>query len=195
MPPKARFSREEILNAALSLVKEDGAQALTARALGKKLGASSSPIFTVFPSMEALHQAVLDAANLRYQGYLNADMAAGRYPPYKASGMAYIRFAREEPELFKLLFMRDRSREKIGDGMEAVEPLIALIQKGTGLSREAAYRFHLEMWIYVHGIAAMIATGYLAWDMEFVSQVLTDGYLGLRHRYCGEGERHGSDQN
>lgn len=186
MPPKAKFSKDEIVGAALELVRAKGAQGLTARALGEKLGSSARPIFTVFQSMEEVRGEVLKAADLLYQSYLKKDMAGGAYPPYKASGMAYIRFAKEEAELFKLLFMRDRSQEKIEEQREALRPLLELIQKGTGLSLDDAYLFHLEMWIYVHGIATMIATAYLDWDMEFVSRAITDGYLGLKHRYCGE---------
>ena len=63
-----------------------------------------------------------------YQNYLKEDMASGKYPPYKASGMAYIRFAKEEKELFRLLFMRDRSHESIED-KEENKPLIELIQQ------------------------------------------------------------------
>ena len=141
--------------------------------------------------MEEVQQEVVKAANLRYQEYLRQDMSAGRYPPYKASGMAYIRFAREQKELFKLLFMRDRTHEEkvAGDELEA---LLGLIQKSMGLSRDDAYRFHLEMWIYVHGIATMIATAYLEWDMDFISAALTDAYQGLRLRFLPketEGER------
>lgn len=183
MPPKAKFSREEMISAAVAVVKADGVDALTARALGAKLGVSPSPIFTVFQSMEEVKQEVLKSADRLYQSYLQADMASGEYPPYKASGMAYIRFAKEESALFKLLFMRDRSHEKIEKQTEEIKPLLELIQKNTGLSEEEAYLFHLEMWIYVHGIATMIATSYLAWDMAFVSKVLTDGYLGLKCRY------------
>ena len=114
-------------------------------------------------------------------------MAAGKYPPYKASGMAYIRFAREERELFKLLFMRDRSREKVPpeDGEDA--PIIALIQKNTGMSRETARLFHLEMWIYVHGIATMTATAYLDFDEASVSGMLTDAYMSLKQLFLADG--------
>lgn len=50
-------------------------------------------------------------------------------------------------------------------------------------SEDEAYLFHLEMWLYVHGIATMIATSYLDWDDEFISRVLTDAYMGLKYRY------------
>ena len=182
MPPKCRFTREEIIQAALDLTAEKGVGALTARGLAQRLGSSAKPIFGLFANMEEVQQEVVKAANLRYQEYLRQDMSAGRYPPYKASGMAYIRFAREQKELFKLLFMRDRTHEEKAAGDE-LEALLGLIQKNMGLSRDDAYRFHLEMWIYVHGIDTMIATAYLEWDMDFISAALTDAYQGLRLRF------------
>ena len=191
MPPKCRFTREEIIQAALDLTAEKGVGALTARGLAQRLGSSAKPIFGLFANMEEVQQEVVKAANLRYQEYLRQDMSAGRYPPYKASGMDYIRFAREQKELFKLLFMRDRTHEEKAAGDE-LEALLGLIQKNMGLSRDDAYRFHLEMWIYVHGIATMIATAYLEWDMDFISAALTDAYQGLRLRFLPketEGER------
>ncbi len=182
MPPKCRFTREQIIQAALELTAEKGIGALTARSLAQRLGSSAKPIFGLFTNMEEVQQEVMKAANQRYQAYLREDMAAGQYPPYKASGMAYIRFAREQKELFKLLFMRDRTNEDQSAG-EELEALIRLIQQGMGLRREEAYRFHLEMWVYVHGIATMIATAYLEWDMDFISAALTDAYQGLRLRF------------
>lgn len=57
--------------------------------------------------------------------------------------------------------------------------------KNLGLSEDEAFLFHLEMWIFVHGIATMTATSYLNWDIEFISMTLTDAYEGLKHRYTG----------
>lgn len=195
MPPKTKFSKEEIIAAAVNIVRSDGPEALTARALGARLGTSSSPVFTIFENMDEVQQEVLKSANMLYQSYLKEDMKSRKYPPYKSSGMAYIRFAKEEKELFKLLFMRDRSGEKAEKSNEEIKPLIELIQRNTGLSEEKAYLFHLQMWIYVHGVATMIATAYLEWNMEFVSQALTDAYCGLKHRYCEEEKNCGSNQN
>jgi hypothetical protein len=133
--------------------------------------------------MEELHGEVLKEANALYQGFLREDMAKGKYPPYKASGMAYIRFAKEKPELFKLLFMRNRSNEEIKENGEEVKPLVNLIMKNNGISEEQAYMFHLEMWVYVHGIATMVATGYLDWEWDLISKVLTDSYMGIKKCY------------
>lgn len=183
MPPKFKFTRDEITNAALNVTRKNGISGLTARALAAELGCSVKPIFGLFKNMEEVGQEVFIASDLLYQNYLREDMAKGKHPPYKASGMAYIRFAKEERELFKLLFMRDRSREKIEENKEEIRPLMQLIQQNLGISEDEAYLFHLEMWLYVHGIATMIATSYLDWDDEFISRVLTDAYMGLKYRY------------
>lgn len=183
MPPKAKYTKEKIIEYALDIVRKNGFEALSARALGKELGTSSSPVFTFFESMDEVKGEVIATAAAIYKSYLDEDMEKGKLPPYKASGMAYIRFAKEEKELFKLLFMRDRTGEAVGDNREEIAPLIDLISKNTGIGPGSAYIFHLEMWMYVHGIASMIATSYLDWDMDFVSEALSDAYLGLCRRY------------
>lgn len=184
MPPRARLTKPAILAAAVELVRENGPDALNARALAKKLGCSTQPVFSNYASMEALRTDVISAGMERYHRYLAEEMGSGQYPPYKASGMGYIRFALEEKELFKLLFMRDRSGETIGEDLEEVGPIIALIQDKTGMSFERARLFHLEMWLYVHGIATMLATNYLPWTMEDISGFLTDAFEGLRLRFA-----------
>ena len=183
MPPRAKFSREEVIQGAFDLVRREGMEGLTARGLAAALGSSPRPIFTLFEGMEEVCREVIRAAQKLYQGYLDREMGSGAYPPYKASGMGYIRFAREERELFQLLFMRDRSQEVIPEDREALRPLLAIIQENMGIDEDSAYLFHLEMWIYVHGIAAMFATGYLDLDEAFISDVLTDAFEGLKERW------------
>lgn len=183
MPRHFLFTKEEILNAALDLTREKGFDAVTARALGTKLGTSHRPVFSYFENMADVQRAIMDAAAQLYQEYLRKDMESGKYPPYKASGMAYIRFAREEKELFKLLYMRDRTTEDKTKCAEETEMLTELICKQVHISKEHAMLFYLEMWTYVHGIATMIATNYYDWSEELCSQTLTDMYQGLKYKY------------
>ncbi len=192
MPPKFKFSKEEIIAAAAEIVRESGMEALTARSLAGRLGCSPKPIFVSFSGMDEVTNRVIASADERYQSYLATDMKAGKYPPYKASGMAYIRFAREEKQLFRLLFMRDRTEEGAQEeDRESIRPLLELIMSDLQVNEDRAYLFHLELWIFVHGLASMIATSYLEWDESFISQSLTDIYLGLKHRFTEEkDERH-----
>ncbi len=194
MPKSSKFSKDEIIAAAMALVREGGMKQLTARNLGRALGVSACPIFTAFQGMAEVQQAIQKRANELYKSYLSEDMASGKYPPYKASGMAYIRFAREEREFFKLLFMRDRHKEKASEDRESIRSILDLIQTNLNLNEDEAYLFHLEMWLYVHGIATMVATDYLNWKEEFISTALTDAYRGLLYRFTKE-KKYGSDQN
>lgn len=189
MPPKAKFTREDMISAAFELVREQGMEALTARALAARLGTSPKPIFGLFSSMEELQEAVIQRAQALFSERIGREMAEGRFPPYKTSGMAYIRFAQEERALFRLLYMRDRSGEPPMGEDPNTALMIRLIQKGTGLSREDAWLLHLETWIFVHGIATMIATSYLEWEEEFVSRALTDLYEGLKTRFRKENDQ------
>lgn len=180
MPPISKIKREDILAAAVEIVRESGDAALNARALAQRLSCSTQPIFSNYSSMDELRGEVLRYAGETYGRFVAEDVKSGKYPPYKASGMAYIRFAAEERELFKLLFMRDRTGESRTEEQKQMEPVYAAIQAGTGLSKEEAMLFHLEMWSCVHGIATMVATSYQLWDRELISRVLTDIYQGLR---------------
>ncbi len=186
MPPKVKITKEDIKSAAVEIVRESGAEALNARALASKLGCSTQPIFSNYSSMEEIRKEVIDSVDEIYQNYIKNEMEKSEFPPYKASGMAYIRFAEKEKELFKLLFMRDRTGEKIGKGGKDFDTVVAIIMKNTGLPYERAFMFHLEMWIYVHGIATMLVTGYLNWDWELISKMLTDAYEGMKKRYVSE---------
>ena len=186
MPPKVRITKEEIIKTAVEVVRCDGAETLNARVIAKELGCSTQPVFSNFASMEDLKHAVVDAADDLYQQYIKREIELGKYPEYKASGMAYIRFAKEERELFKLLFMRDRSDETVPNETGELQEIYGIAQTSTGIDEEKIKLFHLEMWAYVHGIAAMTATNYLQLDTDLVSEMLTDAYQGLKNRYKTE---------
>ncbi len=183
MPPKVKVTKEDIVNAAVDIVRDSGAQAFNARAIASVLNCSTQPVFSNFATMDELRLAVVEKADILCQEYMEREIASGNYPTYKATGMAYIRFAKEEKELFKLLYMRDRSNEFIPEGSELGDEMESIVHNNTGLDGVEAKLFHLEMWAYVHGIATMFATGFLDLDWELVSKMLTDSYQGLRKQY------------
>ena len=111
MAPKVKITKEEIVAAAIELVRQRGEVALNARNIATALNCSTQPIFSNFSSMEELRMEVITAADQLCNQYIKKEVEGEAYPAYKATGMAYIRFAKEERELFKLLYMRDRSQE------------------------------------------------------------------------------------
>lgn len=183
MAPKIKIAKADIITASLAIVRESGVEALNARSVAQKLNCSTQPIFSNYSTMEDLKADVMQSAKQIYQQFIERGMEDSTYPPYKASGIYYIKFAREEKELFKLLFMRDRSQEEIKQEREDISKLLHLISANTGMSLDDAFMFHIEMWTYAHGIATMIATSYLDWEWDMISMMLTDAYESMRERY------------
>lgn len=183
MPPKVRITKEDIVNAAVEIVRSMGEQALNARMIAFALNCSTQPVFSNFATMDELRLAVVEKADAICNDYIRQEIKAGKYPAYKASGMAYIRFAKEEKELFKLLYMRDRSGETTPTAVEITAEMESIVSTSTGLDEQNVKRFHLEMWAFVHGIATMFATGFFDIDWELASRMLTDAYQGLRKQY------------
>ena len=184
MPPKVKITKDEIVAVTLDLLRREGEDTMNARSIASALGCSTQPVFSNFASMDELQYAVLDAAYEFYHGFLMREVASGAYPPYKAYGMAYIRFAREEKQLFKVLFMCDRKGQPLlpsADFSESVD----MIMQANNLSRKTAELWHMEMWSCVHGIGTMLATSFLELDEQLISLMLTDVYQGLIVRHNG----------
>ncbi len=182
MPPRIKITKEKIINAGVEIVSLYGEEAINARAIAERLGASTRPIFSNFESMEEVRGEIIMSIAQIFAEQNEEAMQSGKYPPYKASGMSYIDFARREPNFFRLLFMRDRSGE-VQEKDEIFCSAVRRVSEQAGISYESAEKFHLEMWTFVHGAAVMVATSYLLLDEELVSDMLTDIYKGLLARY------------
>lgn len=184
MPPKAKFERKQIIEAALGLVREEGFDALTARALAERLGSSPRPIFTVFQSMEEVQEEVQSAARRHYNQYIREGLAKTDGPRFKGVGEQYIRFAMEEPKLFALLFMKEQEERP---GIEGVLPVIdenygAILQSivdSYGVSDTDAQSLYQHLWIYSHGIAALLATKMCSFTPKQIGGMMTEVFVGL----------------
>ena len=181
MPPRVKITKNDIIETALSLVRRSGSDSLNARSIASALGCSTQPIFSNFATMDDLQSEVIKNAYELYFRFLSDEAKSEKYPKYKSFGMAYIRFAKEEKELFKLLFMRDRNGEELIPTPD-FEESTKLIMSATGASREKAHLLHLEMWISVHGIATMLATSFFELEWELISDMISDSYQGLKIR-------------
>lgn len=180
MPRIPKYSRERIIDAAFAIVREQGADALSARTLASRLGCSVRPIFDAFANMEELRHAVWLSANEAYNDHARAAMEDGGDKPYLASGLAYIDFARREPRLFAMLFMRPRTRHEMEQAEQDVRPVVEFVAAQLDVSYERAWAFHMQLWVYVHGLATMIASRYLEWDGDFVERSTSDVYRALK---------------
>lgn len=182
MPPKAKFTREEIIDAALEIVREEGFTALTARALGKKLGSSARPIFTVFQSMEEVQQAVIEAAKALYKEYVDRGLAAEI--AFKGVGTQYILFSINEPKLFGLLFMSEQAQIPSLTGAlpqidESYSAILSSITNAYHVEQSDAESLYRHLWIYTHGIATLCATKMCRFTGEEISGMMTEVFKSL----------------
>lgn len=158
------------------LAAGDGAE-LGLRALARDVGVSATALYRHFPDKEALLDALADEG-LRRLGALQMQArarAGGGAAGFKATGIAYVRFAHDEPALFRLSFTRqmpERQGEARGDGgAVAYELLRAGVDEmlpGAADADAAA----LHAWALVHGLAMLILDRRIAWDEERVAAVV-----------------------
>lgn len=169
MPPKPKFTKEEVIATAIALIAEKGTDGFSAREIAEKLGTSVSPIFTAFGNMEELEAEVREAIMGRFNARLKK--AAAYKPAFKEVGMRMVRFAKEEPELFKMLFMTENAGEKapeiiFGNLGEMEDLCINLIRRDYGLERSDAIMLFQHVWTYTYGICAMCASGVCTFPEE-----------------------------
>ena len=182
MAPRIKVTKDDIIATAIKLIRTNGDGSINARAIANELNCSTQPIFSNFDSMEELEQEVIVGIYNIYASFLINEVKNQTYPEYKAYGMAYIRFAQNEKELFKLLFMRDRTDEELAFSPDFDES-VKMIMNANNVSEETARLMHLEMWTCVHGIGTMLATSFLSLNRELISDMLSDVYQGLRARH------------
>ncbi len=182
MPPKAKFSKKQIIDAAINIVRKDGFEALTSRALGTYLGSSARPIFTVFKNMEEVQQAVIDSARILYKEYVNEGFRQEH--PFKGVGTQYILFSINEPKLFQLLFMTEQKQiTNLSDVLplidESYAQILLSIQNDYGISEITAKKLYHHLWIYTHGIASLCATKMCHFTPEEISMMMTEIFTGI----------------
>lgn len=192
MPPKAKFTREEITQAAFNIVKTDGFDALTSRTLGIHLGSSARPIFTVFKNMEEVQQAVIESAKKLYKEYVDKGLRQNH--PFKGVGTQYILFSVNEPKLFQLLFMTEQPQLPDLSGIlplieESYEEILLSIQNDYGINARSAEKLYHHLWIYTHGIAALCATKMCRFTGDEISSMITEVCMSIL-KSIKEGENH-----
>lgn len=168
MPPQKRIFREDILKAAVRLVREDGPPALSVRNIAKELNCSTQPIYSEFEHMDALREELM--AYIREQ-YLreNADS-------YKQVALSFLHFAQQEKNLFQLVYLRQRAPGETFFEDPNQEQTIHKLEVNLELPRQKAAEMHRRMQYYSYSLAVMMATCYLNFSEEELSTELTEYY-------------------
>ena len=187
MTARSAIARDSIVDAALVLIREGGWDAVSARAIAERLGASTMPIYSAIGSMEALKQEAFARAC--------ALLAESQQKPRSGEGaldlaLGYVAFARSEPRLFHFISAMQR------DLRTAMASATADTGKPGGLGDMPELRFVLERlaapenkedfvlrtFIFTHGLASLLADGSLVLKDEDIARHLREAG-GAFYRY------------
>lgn len=178
MPPKAKITKEMIVDAAFAVAREEGGGCINARSVAARLGCSTQPVMHHFPRMETLRRAAFMRADAFHTEYLLQPPRDGQ-DPRLSIGRNYIRFAKAEPNLFRFLFQSDLAAEMSLPAMmdsKELEPVLSAMQLGADPA--AAREMFTVIALFAHGYASLVANNSLEYDEETVSRQLARVYQG-----------------
>lgn len=189
MPPKSKFTKQQIASAALDIVREKGIEGITARELGKRLNSSSCPIFTVFENMEQVQEAAKRMAKDLYAEYVKEGLK--ETPAFKGVGTQYIKFAIKEPKLFQLLFMSEQEGKTDVQNVlplidESYADILRSVEESYQIYDKDAENLYRHLWIYTHGIAVLCATNMCVFTPDEIGRMLSEVMRGVLKIIKGE---------
>ena len=164
----------------MRVVREKGIDALTAKALASELGVSTQPVFTCFHTIEEAKREVRTAAERVYDRYVEDGLRMK--VPFLGVGMQYIHFAKEEPQLYRLLFLAtsEDGSSSVMDALHHSQNLVReSLQETYHIDAQTADRYYRDMWLVVHSLATLVVTGGCPYSEEEMGHILTGFSVSL----------------
>lgn len=180
MPPKAKITRDMVVNAAFEIARTEGAAHINARTVAQKLGCSTQPVMYHFARIEDMKKAVYAKADRFHSAYLT-NVGKTEKGILLEMGLNYVRFAIEEPNLFCFLFqsgyVAEGSLPEMIDSEELM-PVLSAMQQAMGMDMKQTKEAFLTIAMFIHGYASIIANNALTFDEEAVAVHLERAYRG-----------------
>lgn len=178
MPPKVKVTKDMVIDAAFEVARETGVENINARTVAKKLNCSTQPVMYHFATIEELKKSAYAKTDVYHTEYLmnvnSDDIMVG-------IGLNYIRFAVEEPHLFRFLFQSGFAVENSLLEMvnsEELIPIISTMQETMDLSIEQTKEVFITLALFVHGYASIIVNNSLEYDEKLIATHLRRVYAG-----------------
>lgn len=183
MPPKTIVSKDAILETAFQLTREFGYQAVNARAIAKKLNCSTHPIFRAYANMSVLKKELFGYIEIFYNQFIESRMLGSNL--FLSIGLAYIQFARMESNLFQMIFMSHNF--ELYDLLDLINEednheIIRAISSSSGLDETSAKELYLNVWLFTHGIAAMVSMNNIRLSDDQIERMLKDAYTAFKNK-------------
>ena len=180
MPPKAKITKDMVIDAAFEIARTTGAENINARTVSEKLNCSTQPVMYHFSTIEELKKAAYEKSDHYHSEYL-MNITNPQENAMLGIGLNYIRFAIEEPHLFRFIFQSgfavENSLLEMIDS-EELTPIISVMQKAMDMSIEQTKEIFITLALFVHGYASIITNNSLEYDEELIKMHLNRVYTG-----------------
>ncbi len=181
MPAQKKVTKAMILKAALGVLMEHGAQAVNVKSIAARLHCSTQPIYLSFENMDALRRELIPAAVNKFVELMQKECGTQQVHLYD---IEYVLFAKQQPELFRFLFMRPQAFAEMKPVLlPIIDRSIDELIEQYHIGRSDADELHDQLWMHAHGIAAMTATNYCDWDMNKAQRMLERCQKALLKEY------------
>lgn len=190
--PKQKITKEMIIETAFEIVRKEGLENLLVKNIAAKLNCSVQPIYSYCANMEGVKQELVARTAKFIREYVAARIDKKDY--FRSTGRSYLKFAKDEPNLFQLYFLRQQPDVYTLDDLyrkESSQQVGIFIAESLGISIEQAKALHLHMIIYVMGISAMAASTNIDVEGEDIQNQLDMAYNTFLAQL--KGETHGKD--
>ena len=180
MPPKPKITRDMVIDAAFEVARKTGVENINARTVSKKLNCSTQPVMYHFATIEELRKAAYTKTDNYHTEYL-MNIPETQEDIMLGIGLNYIRFAVEEPYLFRFLFqsgfvVENSLLEMINS--EELIPVISAMQEEMDMNIEQTKEVFITLAMFVHGYASIIANNSLEYDEKHITTYLERVYTG-----------------
>ena len=174
MPAARKISRDEIIDAAEAVLRDGGFSAVNARSVAKKLGCSTQPIYFSFRNMDELKAALTERAIRMHTQRVRDSLHAheGTDSRYSSYGMGFVKFAAEEKQLFRWLYLEGRQQGPYQNDVLTAEVIDVIVEE-FGYAPDVARRFHQDMVYYTYGLAILANTDHL----HLTEQAVREAFL------------------
>lgn len=180
MPPKPKITKDMVIDAAYEIVRETGMENINARTVSEKLNCSTQPVMYHFSTIEELKRAAYTKTDHYHTEYL-MNITRPKVEVMLGIGLNYIRFATEEPHLFRFLFQSGYAPQNSLLEMidsEDLTPVLSAMQEAMNMSLAQTKEVFITLALFVHGYASIIANNSLEYDEELIKQHLIRVYKG-----------------
>ena len=179
MPPKTRITKDMIIQAAVEVARQSGHENINARTVSEQLHCSTQPVMYHFSTIDAMKRAAFAQVDHLHSEFMMT--IPPEQDPILGIGLNYIRFAVEEPQLFRFLFQSGYAEEnnllEMLDSEELV-PILAAMREGAGLSMEKTRELFITVALFAHGYASIIANNHLEFNEELIAEHLERAWNG-----------------